>query len=57
MATARLKKKMKQADLARAVNIKPADIASCESGRAKLDNALLNKLRRVLGPFDLAQKN
>jgi len=57
MAAARAKKKMKQADLARAVNVRPADIASCESGRAKLDNALLNRLRRVLGRFDLPQKD
>ena len=56
LSAARTTKKMKQADLARAVNVRPADIANCERGTAKLDNGLLNKLRKVLGPFDLVQK-
>ena len=44
LSAARVAKKMKQSDLARAVNVKPADIASCERGTAKMDNALPNRV-------------
>ena len=56
LAQARTKKGLSQAALARSVNEKPGEIAKCESGKAKLNNALINKLRRVVGPFDMNQK-
>ena len=56
LAQARTKKGLSQAALARLVNVRQAEIAQCESGKAKTDNGLDNKLRKVLGPFDRPQK-
>ena len=54
LAAARTKRKLSQAALAQAVNVKPAVIAECESGKMKFDAGLLNRLRRQLGQFDKA---
>merc|ERR1711908_206173 len=46
---ARTAKKMTQANLAKAINKRPADIQAYEAGKAKPDGATLNKISKVLG--------
>ena len=56
LARARTAKGLSQSALAKQLNVKPAAIQACETGKAKKDPVLLNKLRRVLGPFDKPTK-
>ena len=46
---ARLAKKMTQAQLATAINEKPAIVTEYENGKAILNNQVLGKLERALG--------
>jgi putative transcription factor len=45
----RIVKKMKQADLANAINIKPSEVNDYESGKAIPNNQILAKMERKLG--------
>ena len=56
LARARTAKGLSQSALAQRLNVKPAAVQACESGKAKKDPALLCKMRRVLGPFDKVTK-
>ena len=49
ISSARLAKKMTQAQLAQAINEKPQVIQEYESGKAIPNGAILNKLTRILG--------
>ena len=46
---ARTAKGLTQAKLAQALNLRPTEIQAFEAGKAKPDNAILNKMSRVLG--------
>lgn len=56
LARARAGRQWSQAELAARLNVKPATIQACETGKGKMDNALLNRMRRLLGPFDKPAK-
>ena len=56
LAKARTAKGLSQTALAQQLNVKPAAIQACESGKAKKDPALMCKMRRLLGAFDKATK-
>ena len=47
--TARCAKKMKQADLAKTMNVLPRVVQDFECGKALIDHAMLQKFRKVLG--------
>jgi ribosome-binding protein aMBF1 (putative translation factor) len=52
LATARTQKALSQTNLAKKLNVKPAIIAACEAGKAPIDQKLLARMRKELGPFD-----
>jgi ribosome-binding protein aMBF1 (putative translation factor) len=52
VARARAAKQLSQVALARQLNVKPAVIVACESGKGKADAVLLHRMRRILGPLD-----
>ncbi len=56
LARARTAKGLSQSALAAQLHVKPAAIQACETGKAKVDPHLLNKMRRVLGAFDKPNK-
>tara|TARA_Y100000389_G_C17055773_1_gene314959 strand:+ start:177 stop:533 length:357 start_codon:yes stop_codon:yes gene_type:complete len=52
LSRARTAKGLSQSALAQQLNVKPAIIQACESGKGKADPALLVRMRRILGAFD-----
>ena len=49
-------RKMKQADLAKAINVKPALVNQYETGKVTPDNQVLSKMEKALGVKLLGKK-